>query len=66
MTDLTQVSVQRVVYRAPDGQYVRSGGTGTYDISQAEVFFLNSKKWKERWSRYNYEQVPVSVSLKEI
>lgn len=55
-------TLQRVVYRLPSGWYVRSGGTSTKDIGQAEVFFKDSKKWKERWARYGYEQVPVIVS----
>lgn len=57
-----QANIQRVVYlHAESGEYVRSGGTSTRDLGQAEVYFAGSKRYHERWKRYGYVEVPVSV-----
>jgi len=60
---MSEFPIQRVVYRSKNGSYVRSGGTYTDDIGQADVFFVNSKKWRLHWKRYGFVQVPVSVIL---
>ncbi len=52
----------RVAYLAPNGQYVRSGGTSTTDISQADIYFKGSRRFKDRWERYGYKEIPVTIT----
>jgi hypothetical protein len=44
-----------------DSWYVASGGHATQDPQEAEVFFADLKRTKERFTRYGYNFIPVTL-----